>query len=271
MTAKESMVKRKSVRTYKQEPIDISAIESLQSCINEISAPFDTKMRFKILEAKLGDSGKKLGTYGVIKGASNFICTAVVNEERGEENLGYAMEKIILHATSLGLGSCWLAGAFDKAGFSKAMELNSGEVLPIACPIGYSAEHKSFIDKALRTIQGSKNRKDWSEIFFEKDFGRPLTKEAAGRYTDALEMVRIAPSGFNKQPWRIVKDGDNFHFFMEGKKKDGQYSIDRLCIGIAMCHFEMMLNELGMYGKWVDNNPKLANGEGKEYIISFVL
>lgn len=271
MTAKESIVKRKSIRTYKQEPIALSARESLQSCINEVSAPFHTKMRFKILEAKFGDTSKKLGTYGIIKGASNFICTAVVNEERSEENLGYAMEKIILHATSLGLGTCWMAGSFDKASFAKAMEIRNGEIPTIASPVGYPAENKSFIDKIMIKVQGSKNRKDWSEIFFEGDFNRPLAKEAAGNYTDALEMVRVAPSGFNKQPWRIVKDGDNFHFFMKGKKKDGQFSIDRLCIGIAMCHFEMMLNEQGIYGKWVDNDPKLANAEGKDYIISYVL
>lgn len=33
----------------------------------------------------------------------------------------------------------------------------------------------------------------------------PLEKEEAGNYEAALEMVRIAPSASNKQPWRILK------------------------------------------------------------------
>lgn len=35
-----------------------------------------------------------------------------------------------------------------------------------------------------------------------------------------------------------------------------------------MCHFELALNEQGVFGAWKDINPNLA-GENKEYVISF--
>lgn len=268
MISRDSIVKRKSIRTYSNEQIDSFTLDSLQSYIDEVSTPFETEIRFKIMESRSNEFGQRLGTYGLIKGANTFICGAVKNQKRSEEDLGLAMEKVVLHAVSLGLGTCWLAGSFNKANFGKAVELKEDEILPIVISIGYPDENRSFFDKVMYILTRSKNRKDWNEIFFDRDFDKPLCKEEVGIYTDALEMVRIAPSGFNKQPWRVVKSDDTFHFYMEGKKKEGQFSIDRLCIGIAMCHFELMLNELGVFGKWMDLNPNIVN-ENKEYVISF--
>ena len=50
-----------------------------------------------------------VGTYGFIKGASGFIigCTER-NSEDNLEDYGYIMERIILFATSIELGTCWL-------------------------------------------------------------------------------------------------------------------------------------------------------------------
>ena len=66
------------------------------------------------------------------------------------EELGYEMESLVLYATSMGLGTCWLGGTFKKGQFAKAMEVGEGEVLPIVLPIGYANEKKSFIDKTMR-------------------------------------------------------------------------------------------------------------------------
>lgn len=54
------------------------------------------------------------------------------------------MEELILYATSLGLGTCWIGGTFKKGQFAKAMEVNQEEILPIISPIGYESENKSF-------------------------------------------------------------------------------------------------------------------------------
>jgi hypothetical protein len=120
---------------------------------------------------------------------------------------------------------------------------------------------------------GSNNRKDWSELFFNKGFDKPLKKEEAEQFKDAFDMVRIAPSASNKQPWRIVKDGNSFHFFLSrtiGYKGAMGYDIQRLDIGIAMCHFEALINELGLTGNWIYSDPGLARGKNVEYITSYI-
>ena len=38
--------------------------------------------------------------------------------------------------------------------------------------------------------------------------------------------------------------------------------LQRIDMGIAMCHFELTLKELAMEGEWIVHDPGIANGEG---------
>lgn len=274
MNIKEIISQRKSIRTYKEEPISQELIQKLTNYTDNVKAPFDTKMRFKIVGVNNSGSDMKLGTYGVIKGAKTFMCAVVEKGNRYEENVGYALEKVILYATSLGLGTCWLGGTFKRAEFGKALGLREDESIPAITPIGYAKANRSLLDTIMVMGAGSKNRKDWMELFFDKDFNKPLKKEEAEKFEEVFDMVRIAPSASNKQPWRIVKNGNSFHFFLcrnKGYGKALSFDIQRLDIGIAMCHFESMINKLGILGKWNDKDPGLTNPENIEYIISYTI
>lgn len=129
---------RTSVRTYSDKPIGREKEEKLENFINSLNGPFDNMIRFKLINNKTisTNSNIKLGTYGVIKGASLFIAASVKKDDRAMEELGYELEKLILYATSLGIGTCWLGGTFKKGEFAKAIELKEDELPPIVTPIG---------------------------------------------------------------------------------------------------------------------------------------
>jgi len=89
-------------------------------------------------------------------------------------------------------------------------------------------------------------------------------------------MVRLAPSASNKQPWRIVlsEDKNTCHFYLEptpnysGNKMG--FEMQRIDMGIAMCHFELACKELKLSGKWKVNDPKIdLLNEQTEYIVSW--
>jgi len=272
MDVRQAILLRKSVRTYKNDPVSQELKDKLGKYIESVNGPFDTRMRFVIVDTDKATSRAKPGTYGIITGARTFICAVVEPAERYEENLGYAFEKIILYATSLGLGTCWLGGTFNRSGFSDAAGLKGREFIPVVTPVGYPAEKRRLIDQVMVVSAGSGNRKKWSDLFFDKDLDTPLGEDGAGPFREALEMVRLAPSASNKQPWRIVKDGNKFHFFLRrtiGYKNLLGYDIQRLDIGIAMCHFELTVNELGFKGKWIDDLLWAEKGKEPEYIISY--
>ncbi len=54
-------------------------------------------------------------------------------------NAAISIEHMVLKATDLGLGSCWL-GAFDESGVKKAAELDEGYLITALLAIGYPDE-----------------------------------------------------------------------------------------------------------------------------------
>ena len=49
------------------------------------------------------------------------------------------MEKAILYATGLGLGSCWLGGTFRRSRFAERISARSDEIVPAVASLGYPA------------------------------------------------------------------------------------------------------------------------------------
>jgi len=180
-------------------------------------------------------------------------------------------------ATNLGLGTCWLGGTFSSSRFAQKIDLQNNEDLPAVTPVGYAVPKISAIDSAIRNASGANNRKPWSSLFFKKD-DKPLPVLQAGRYATPLEMVRLAPSATNFQPWRIIKESETniFHFYM--KRAPGlkqlffmKSDLQRVDIGIAMCHFELVAEEEGLKGKWNINNLLLKGMADKlDYIATWV-
>jgi nitroreductase len=271
----EIIKRRISIRNYEQKPLTEDIKKKLSTYLEGIKGPFNAKVRFKLIDSNIAaDSNIKLGTYGIIRGSTSFAASAVEKGDMYLEELGYELESFILYATSLGLGTCWLGGTFKKGEFAKALELKETELLPIVTPVGYPAKSKGVVGTLMRTLAGSDNRRSWKELFFNENFNKELTKEEAGNYAEALEMVRLAPSASNKQPWRIVKEGNKFHFYINHAKAYSSalgFDMQKIDMGISMCHFEFTLREAGIEGYWQSRKPNIKlPSENVEYIISWV-
>ncbi len=254
----EAVKERISVRSYSNHPVEETLRRELEDYIETLGkGPFGITPRFKMLDLEPLDKKemRSLGTYGFIKGARLYLLGAVKHTPGALEDLGYCMEKIILKATSLGLGTCWLGGTFKRAAFARQMDLAKGELLPAITPVGHSANETPPTDRVVRLAAKSKKRKPWPEIFFGPGGKTPLSEKEAGRYRDALEAVRLGPSASNRQPWRIIKDeAGKFHLFLKENKLYnriiGKIRIQSLDMGIAMCHFAMVAREQGLPGSW---------------------
>ncbi len=264
---------RISVRTYSDQSVQQEQIVKIKDFINKLSNPFKIKVKFTILKSDETKTAK-LGTYGVIKGAKNYIGATVINGDFALEALGYEFEKLILYLTSLGLGTCWLGGTFKRGEFARAMSINEDELFPIISPFGYAADKKSFADSLVRFMAKGNSRKPWSDLFFNESFSTPLSLSQAGAYQRALEMVRVAPSASNKQPWRIIKDKKMYHFYENkspGYSKAFGYDIQRIDMGIAACHFHLSAAEKGLIGEYKKiSNPLTDVPNGNHYVFSWI-
>jgi len=268
--------RRSSRRSYKPEVLSDKIQEQIDEILKTIPAgPFGTDSSFWLIHKSMAADQKiKLGTYGFISGAQHFIVGKTIPGTEAFMDFGYRMEWLILQLTGLGLGTCWLGGTFTRSEFARLVDLQGNEVIPAITPVGYATERRSIRDRLIRLGAGSKNRKPWSELFFDDDFDHPLDRLQIGEYATALEMVRLAPSASNKQPWRVVQSDNACHFYLQRRAGYGRMfpaiDLQRVDIGIAMCHFELSARELQLNGKWQSFDPRLILPEGTEYILSWV-
>ena len=276
MSIIETIKERTSCRTYSDRPIEPDKTETLKTFLKENTpSPFGSEIRFQLLDFnELGMSETRIrGTYGVIKGARQFMAGAVRNRPKAMEDYGYCMEKNILKATAMGLGTCWLGGTFNRTGFAEKIKLSDGELLPAVSPVGYSSDRRSLVDRFFRFSAGSDKRKSWHELFFDGNINNPLQKESAGPYETALVCLRIGPSASNMQPWRIIKDNNMLHFYLKRtpgyNSVFGDIKLQNMDMGIAMCHFELSSAALGLQGNWQVNDPRIQADE-MEYIASWI-
>lgn len=273
----ETIHTRVSCRTYSDRQIERDKIRRLLDFLqSNQTCPFGSRIRFILLDLSEVEKNElgKLGTYGVIRGGRYYIAGAVLQAERALEDFGYGMERNILEATSLGLGTCWLGGTFNRAGFASRMHLKENEVVPAVTPVGYPRDQQSLVARIFRLSVGADKRKSWNGLFFDGKPDCPLSKEDAGDYTDALECVRRAPSAANRQPWRVLKEAHRpiFHFLLKrnlGYDRLWSINLQNVDMGIALCHFELAARATGLKGQWVTNLSPV-DARGMEYICSWM-
>lgn len=242
----EIIEERHSVRTYEGTSLSKEIVDKIEAYLDEINNSqgiFGGSVRIKLINSENNGEPIKLGTYGVIKGAKYYLAVVCKKGENSFEDLGYLFEKVVLFCTSLGLGTVWIGGTFNKGNFAKAMDLKEDELLPIVSPIGYESDKKSLISKVFG--KNTNKRNDFGQVFFNENFNTPLLKEEAKEYGDVLEMVRMAPSALNKQPWKILKEGNDYHIY-----NDSVRDMNKIDIGIALCHFDLVAKEKGLNGKF---------------------
>lgn len=246
----ETIKRRRSVRTYQDKALEPDVREKLQRYMDSLENPFGQPVKKYMIDKKVATEGERLGTYGLIKGANTFLGISVPDTDLAHVAAGYEFENLILEATALGLGTVWLAATFNREGFASAMGIPKDELFPAISPVGYPAAKRSLTESLMRTAMRSSTRKEWDTLFFLNDFRTPLTKEMAGDYAEPLEMVRLAPSDKNTQPWRVLKSGNSFHFYVARKSRISREEeiIKRVDAGIALSHFHQTALELGLKG-----------------------
>lgn len=270
--------RRRSWRSYSNEAVSADQIGQINSFIESLDPPpFGTALRFSLVDAHVPDKKRMPGTYGVIKGARNILAGAMKRSPMDYEDFGYSFESIILFCTQLGLGTCWMGGTFNRSLFGLKIGVGPDEIIPAVSPVGKPLAARSVLDSFFALSAGSKDRKAFIERFFGNNLLSPMDEKQAGKYREALEMVRLAPSAMNKQPWRVVLKDGCFHFFLA---RTAGYStifsevdLQRMDIGIAMFHFEAATRQLNLTGSWqkMDDSHGIFCPRGVEYRVSWVL
>lgn len=260
---------RRSVRTFDGREIRREDREKLLSFIEGIDNPYGIPLEFQLLDAK--EQGL---TCPVVSGTNLYVGAKARMVPHVNEAFGYSFELLVLYAQSLGIGTVWVGGTMDRAAFERSMELRGDEIMPCVSPLGYPANSLSLRENMMRKAIKADSRMAFETLFFDGAFGVPLTEAKAGALAEPLEMVRLAPSAVNKQPWRVVVTGNAVHFYLKRAKglADGAaLDMQKIDLGIALCHFSLAAREKELDVTFAIQDPGIPADPGTEYIASYLL
>ena len=255
---------RKSVRTFEPKPLTEQHKKDIEEYIKGIENPFNIPVEFVFLDAKEHGLSSP-----VLSGKQMYVTGKVEKKPYADVAFGYSFEKLVLYAWTLGMGTVWIGGTMKRELFENAAGVKDGEMMPCISPLGYPAKKRSVKEIMMRKGIGADSRISAEKLFFKDEWGQALIVD--DDMADILEMVRWAPSAVNKQPWRIIVKDGVYHFY---EKKDKGYVNDavgdmqKIDVGIALCHFTMGLEEKGKQAEVVINDPKISIPEDAEYIAS---
>jgi len=232
---------RKSSRTFHPRRPEEDKIVRLEALCRDFR-PFPGA-RAELVRRRPDDVFRGLvGAYGRITGASYYI--AFVGTEGAphvEEAVGYVGEALVLEATILGLGTCWVSGFFRPAAVRRDLALPEGDRVFAVTPLGYAERTPSLKDRLFRRFAGSAKRRPLEEIV-TGDLAAPWQRKA-------VEAARLAPSAANRQPWRFAAAPGSVTVRTDGAKDSDRYP-KRLDCGIAMVHVAVGAQEAGAAGRW---------------------
>jgi hypothetical protein len=183
--------------------------------------------------------------YGRVEGAP--WAAAFIGPEGSEIEVGYVGEAFILEATRLGLGTCWVAGMFDREAAQRRFALQPGERVIAVTPVGHPMERKQFVERVMSAAVRSAARRQIEDIApgLSRGLG-PGRAPSPDWAVRAVEAARLAPSGANGQPWRFRLERDAL--VMGAAKK--VYWTAPIDYGIAMLHIELGAAHEGVHGAW---------------------
>ncbi len=242
---------RRSVRTYDGQPLSPSDRTYAEALIAAADNPFGASVRLTLLEA--GETREKLSTMGVVRDARAYIGASCAWQPMAPLALGYQLESVVLGLAAQGLDSVWLGGTFKRDGFARAMGVRRDDWFPVVLPFGHAARRPSTAEKMMRRMTKADERELWRDLFTEDGFQVQLSEAAAGDYALPLEMLRLAPSSANGQPWRVVRRGNVFYFYEthKGSLGEAQVRMKHIDLGIGICHFHLTAQTLGLRGRFV--------------------
>lgn len=264
MITADTMLTRKSVRTYDGRPLEEATLQKLKTFAAGAENPFGIPVTFVFLDAK----AKGLSS-PVLTGEPLYVAGKVPKVPYGDVACGFSMEALLLYAWSLGVGSVWIGGTMKRELFAAAAELGEGERMPCVSPLGYPAAKRSLREAIMRRGVDADSRLPREKLFFQESFDTPLSAA-----DDLLELVRWAPSAVNKQPWRVILRNGAYHFYLKhdrGYVSDAVGDMQKIDMGIALCHFVLGAREKGLSPAVDVSDPAIAAPDGVEYIASVTL
>lgn len=210
---------RISRRTYLKTEIAPQTLTELEQKIAEINAQSGLRITWLADGAAALAGGK---SYGLFRGVrSLLVLKGDATLPHLREKAGYYGEILVLEATALGLGTCWVGGTFDP----KMLHIPAGEELVCVVPVGNVSEESTLKEKFMRGVAHRKSKT--LDQLLQAD--EPVSDELRR----AMALVQRAPTARNLQKVTFVQQNGEITAHVPD-----DYPLDLVDLGICKLHLE---------------------------------
>ena len=244
-----AIISRRSVRSYKCEPLSLETMEKLRIFVSTNEIPFSNLVKIVFFKARknypLANNLKRPPEDAVafITDTSNILNVAAV---------GFVGQILLLYAQGLGISNCWfghyilkeieqlvpgidLIKEVDKPHFGYGKGNVDGIHVVCVSPLGYfKSDGMRIVDRITSNVISFK-RKSLDNLLLDNIKEEALPKSLK----IAFDMARKAPSAANTQHWRYSVNNDNK--IIEIKKLKGfkhfKWEHAEVDVGISAAHF----------------------------------
>lgn len=238
MDYKKLISSRKSVREFKDISIEPKYFNEIENYINnskKLLPEIEVEMRMYDFKDCYENINQLAGYKGYLIKAPNYIILLSDVKNGYIENSGYIGERLILKARDLGIDSCWITFK-DSNLIKEKLNISSDKEVTAIIALGYEDDKKS-------KNKSTSDRLGVEDIVFMDEWGKKASvTDLEERYLlDAFSYARMAPSSFNRQPWRFIIDGGKVILALKSDDFSNEYegSIDT---GIAMLYFSLIID-----------------------------
>ncbi len=243
---------RRSCRSFQTRKLTDADYNELMASVRihtEESQIGTSPVRFEYISAPL--------TVWPVVNATEFLVAIVPKEYNrlAVVDVGRSLQKIVMDATRMGLGTCWIGPGADhvsiKQNLGDRFDSEKDHIICV-CAVGYKSTY--YIPIFLRIFNAQfKRRLPLAELFFaDADFEHPLDLDAApfNRFGRNYEICQWAPSSYNGQTTRCVanvaESGELKSFNFYAATASRYYA--PVALGIWCANWEMGCAALGIHG-----------------------
>jgi nitroreductase len=165
---------RNSVREYSQRPVEEEKITYILE-VARLAPSTSNRQCWRFIIIKQKDTIEQIAKTSVINrwlktAPVMIVCCADPTESVRVNSLEYypvdaaiAIEHLILAATDVGLGTCWIAG-FQEEKVKTLLEIPKRIRIIALTPLGYPVERKGIVEQITKTLLKANKRKTLDEI-----------------------------------------------------------------------------------------------------------
>ncbi|MPW26294.1 hypothetical protein GC105_10890 [Alkalibaculum sp. M08DMB] len=266
MNYKELIEQSKSTRDFKDKEVPQKIIEQVSEYSSDSTTIFpDQKIQMKLLQ-----DGHEVyhalegmaGFNGIMIKAPQYILFSTDNTKDHQINVGYYVQNMILKLEDLGIDSCWIAIPEDGEIIKLALNIADDKEAAALIAIGYDNNQVKVINRFhfgenysktdMKVVENNvATRLTMDKIVYLDSWGNNMSVDRLieMKMNDIFHYAVMAPSTYNRQPWRFILKGD--HLYLAIRRDPGvNDELDLLDAGIIMLYVELMMRDANITGKW---------------------